>query len=72
MSKTYFLIVNQKITVQSTLHETIAYTWGIHVFFHTVSACASKLHERIEIMVYVPVSFFGGEFLGVKRFLAIR
>ena len=30
---------------------------SIEVFFHTVSACASNLLQRIEIMVYVPVSF---------------
>ena len=35
---------------------------SIDVFFHTVTACASKLRERIEIMVCVPASFFGGAF----------
>ena len=45
---------------------------SIRVFFHSVSACGSKLRKRIEIMVYVPASFFGGVFLGTTRFLAIR
>ena len=44
----------------------------IDVFFHTVSACAYKLREKIEIMVYVSASSFGGEFLGTTRFLAMR
>ena len=65
-------LISQKTTFQRTLHKTNAYTWAsqpilsfisIHVFFHTVSACASKLRERIEIMVYVFTSFFGGELL---------
>ena len=48
----------------------LAFT-SIHVFFHTVSACGSKLRVRIEVIVYVPASFFGGGFLGTARFLAI-
>ena len=45
---------------------------SIHLFFQTVSACGSKLPERIEIMVYVPASSFGGVFLSTKRFFAFR
>ena len=45
---------------------------SIHVLLYTLSACGSKLPERIEIMVYVLVSFFGEVFLGTTRFLAIR
>ena len=45
---------------------------SIDVFLHTVSACTSKLREKIEIIVYLPVSFFGGVFLGIVRFLAIQ
>ena len=51
--------------------QTILGFISIHVLFHAVSACASKLHERIKIMAYVPTSFFRGIFLGTARFLAI-
>ena len=40
---------------------------SIHDFFHTVSACASKLRKRIEIMVLVLASFFGGAFLLITK-----
>ena len=45
---------------------------SIDVFLHTVSACTSKLGEKIEIIVYLSVSFFGGVYLGTVRFLAIQ
>ena len=43
---------------------------SIDVFFHTVSACASKLRERIEMMACLPAAFFGDVFLGTTRLLA--
>ena len=66
-------LINQKITVQSTLYETIACTQGTstnleflqHRYVFPI-ACASKLRERIEIMVYAP-SFFGGVFWGQNK-----
>ena len=61
-------LISQKITVSQKayfmepLHDHGApqAIWdfiSIELFFHTVSACASNLLQRIEITVYVPVSF---------------
>ena len=60
---------------QLHVHEAHQPTMGfisMHVIFYAVSACASKLHERIGVMVYMHASFLGGVFLGTTRFLAIR
>ena len=45
---------------------------SINVFFHTVTACASKLRERMEIMVYAPASFFSGICLAQRSLLFDR
>ena len=46
---------------------------SIDLFFHTVSTSASKLRERMEMMVQVPAFFFfGGVFLDTIKFIAIR